>query len=331
MNSRSLETLLWIVRLGGIGAAAKHLNLTQPAITRRVHELERDLGAKLFRREGRHVVLTRAGQSCVKIAERIVADVAIMRFAASGNSAISGTIRIGVGEVIALSWLDLLLARIGDSYPKIDLVLDVDLAGRLDRKLRTRQIDIALLPGPVSLPGVVTTDLGSCITRWMSHPDFLRIDGILRPEDLVDVPILTFSHDSYTHILMERWFDEAGVKPRRINHCNSLSVVTSLVQKKVGVSLLPQDLCRSFIEAGTMMPVLESPPVGAVEYSAAYLPTTELVVLPQIASFAREVSCFLCEGDERWRELTVESFAGDAAQVLDEGTREFAGSFRGNI
>ena len=65
MDARGLETLLWIVRLGGVGAAARHLNLTQPAVTRRVRALEGELGAQLFRREGRNVALTQAGRNCV--------------------------------------------------------------------------------------------------------------------------------------------------------------------------------------------------------------------------------------------------------------------------
>src|SRR6202795_1316475 len=95
MDSRHLETLLWVFRLGGIGAAAQHLNLTQPAVTRRIQELERELGAKVLRRQGRNVVPTTLGQSCLGSAERILSEVATMRVAASGKAA-SGTIRVGV-------------------------------------------------------------------------------------------------------------------------------------------------------------------------------------------------------------------------------------------
>ncbi len=56
MNESQLKTLLWVARLGGIGAAAKHLHMTQPAITRRIQELERELGAPVLRRDGRNVV-----------------------------------------------------------------------------------------------------------------------------------------------------------------------------------------------------------------------------------------------------------------------------------
>ena len=85
MDSRHLETLLWVVRLGGIGAAAQHLNLTQPAVTRRIQELERELGAKVLQRQGRNVALTPLGQSCLERAERILSEVSMMKARCRGG------------------------------------------------------------------------------------------------------------------------------------------------------------------------------------------------------------------------------------------------------
>jgi len=124
MDSRHLETLLWVVRLGGIGAAAQHLNLTQPAVTRRIQELERELGAKVFRRQGRNVALTPVGQTCLGSAERILSEVATMRIAASGKAAV-GTIRVGVVESIALTWFQNFLARIEGRYPKVQMEIEL--------------------------------------------------------------------------------------------------------------------------------------------------------------------------------------------------------------
>src|SRR6201985_2417556 len=102
MDSRHLETLLWVVRLGGIGAAALHLNLTQPAVTRRIQELERELGAKVLRRQGRSVVPPALGESCLVSAERILSEVDMMKVAAGGEVPV-GTIRVGIVESIALT------------------------------------------------------------------------------------------------------------------------------------------------------------------------------------------------------------------------------------
>src|SRR3979490_584021 len=130
MDSRQLETLLWVVRLGGIGAAAQHLNLTQPAVTRRIQELERELGAKVLRRQGRNVVLTSVGQTCLGSAERILSEVATMRVAASGKAA-AVTICVRVVVSVDLTWFQNFLARIEGRYPKVQMEIGVDLCNRV--------------------------------------------------------------------------------------------------------------------------------------------------------------------------------------------------------
>ena len=101
----SSETFVGVVRLGGVGAAAERLNLSQPAITRRICELERELGAKLFLRQRRQVVLSPVGRTCLERAKLILSEVGELRIAVGGQGSVGGTVRVGVGEVAALSWL----------------------------------------------------------------------------------------------------------------------------------------------------------------------------------------------------------------------------------
>lgn len=62
----NLETLCWIARLGTFTAAAQRLNTTQPAVSKRVRELEQALRVQLFRRQGRKMELTIQGRDLVQ-------------------------------------------------------------------------------------------------------------------------------------------------------------------------------------------------------------------------------------------------------------------------
>ncbi len=292
MNMQSLETLLWIARLGSFSAAARHLRLTQPAITRRIGELELQLGAPLFRRERPHAVLTPAGRRCVKVAERMVADLAALKAAAGASSGVTGSIRIGVSEVVALTWLDRLLFRISQNYPDVDVELDVDLSARLVKKLSLRNLDIALVPGPVALPGAVTSSLGSYGLNWMASPGRIRLGRQIVPADLVDVPIIIPPQDAIVFSIMQEWFRESGLKPRRLSFCGNLSVSATLVRKGVGISLMPHHFLQSFIDDGTMVVLPSRSAIPSIEYNVAYLPTSELEFIDQIASFAADESLF---------------------------------------
>jgi DNA-binding transcriptional LysR family regulator len=298
MDSRHLETLLWVVRLGGIGAAAQHLHLTQPAVTRRIQELERELGAKVLQRQGRNVALTPLGQGCLERAERILSEVSMMKVAAGADAA-EGTIRVGVVESIALTWFQSFVARIERHYPKVRLEIDADLAGRLAAKLTRRQIDIALLPGPVDLPGAVRTSLGSCTLKWLGHPRFQRQGRAMTAAALADLPTIGMPQDASVYHLMVNWFDEAGVTPRFIHRCNSFSVMSLLVRRGIGVSLLPAELFAEDLAAGTLKILVETPGSKDMHYLAAYLQAIGNPLMPQLAALAREESWFLGAPRER--------------------------------
>jgi DNA-binding transcriptional LysR family regulator len=306
MDSRHLETLVWVARLGGIGAAAQHLNLTQPAITRRIQELERELGAKVLRRQGRNVVPTPLGHICLGNAERILSEVATMRVAASGTAAI-GTIRVGVVESIALTWFQNLLTRIEERYPKVQLEIDVDLSSRLATKLARRQIDIALLPGPIQLPGVVRIPLGSCAMKWLGHPKLSPDDREMTAADLAALPIISMPQDANAYYSIVNWFEEARVTPGLVHRCNSFSVVASLVRRGVGVSLLPPDLFADDLESGSLKILIEEPKVFKVDYSAAYLPGIGVSILPEVAALSREESWFLGSPQARAQSFGAET------------------------
>lgn len=292
MRTEDLEAFLWVVRLGGVAAAARQLNLTQPAVTRRIRELERELNVQLFRRVGRGVRLTAAGQTCVELAERIVADVALFRRAAGTEGLLSASIRMGVGEVIALSWLHRLLRRIEVDFPNVKIELDIDLSARLITKLEHGTIDIALLPGDPSVQGSVRTSLGLSPLAWMCRPGFLQQSKLLHPRDLVDVPIITLSPGANYESIMTGWFSQAGVVPRRVDYCNSLTVIASLVSQGFGISLLPRQLFQEQIGSGSLIALSSSMPVPSVQYWAVLKPLAGFPLMERIAELAREESQF---------------------------------------
>ena len=173
----------------------------------------------MLRRQGRNVVPTPLGHLCLGNAERILSEVATMRVAASGKAA-SGTIRVGLVESIALTWFQNLLTRIEERYTRVQLEIDVDLSSRLANKLGRRQIDIALLPGPIQLPSVVKVPLGSCAMKWLGHPNLSPKDREMTAADLAELPIISMPQDANAYYSIVNWFEDAGVTPSLVHRCN---------------------------------------------------------------------------------------------------------------
>lgn len=292
MNTRHLDTLVWVVRLGGIGAAARHLNVTQPTVTRRIQELERNLGTCLFRREGGRFVTTGAARLCASNAERILGELTAMRVATSGPSAIRATVRVGVGELVALTWLHRLLERMEQTYPNVLVNLDVDLSSRLLDKLARRDLDFVIVPGPVAIPHAVKADIGSCSFRWLASPLRFRTDDGATPHKLAELPIITLPHEADLNDTMMRWFEASGARPARLSVCNSFSVVTALVRKGLGVSLMPVDYFAEDLSLGSLIALGSDADAPLPRYSTAYLDAAELPILAHLAAMSLEESRF---------------------------------------
>jgi DNA-binding transcriptional LysR family regulator len=292
MESRNLETLLWVVRLGSISAAAERLHLSQPAITRRIQELERDLQARLFERKGVGVAPTAIAQALVQNAERVLTEIAAMRSTASDRTTVRGRLRIGIAEFIGLTWFDRLLARIEDEFPELTTEIDVDLSSSLVDRVLRRELDVVFFPGSAPAESVCQTKIGACEHRWVASPDIISGNDDVSPHDLADMPIIVLPKGAALHGIVMNWFTQAGARPTRVRTCNSLSVNASLLRKGLGVGAMPVDMVKDELASGELIALRERPSLPKVGYSAAYMPSNHFKVVPLIVAYAKEESGF---------------------------------------
>lgn len=290
MQSHNLNTLLWVVRLGSLSAAADHLHLTQSAVTRRIQELERDLKVKLFQRSGRLITPTAAAHEMLPAVERVLQEIATMRAAALGGSAYRGKVRIGIAELIGLTWFDRLLLRLEQDFPNLTIEIRVDVSGQLIDGLSRHALDVAFLPGAAPLEGLAQCTIGSRALRWVGHPKLIATHDALSPQTIADLPIILLPKGADWYDIAMRWFAGAKLKPRRISTCNSLSVLTSLVRKGLAVSVMPMDLISEELANGTLVTLPEYPTLPRANYSAAYLLSDAAPIIPQIVAYATTLS-----------------------------------------
>ena len=110
MNLKQIEAFVQVARTGSVSAATAKLNATQPAISMRLRELKRSIEADLFDRSRRTIRLTPAGRAFLEYAERIYAttEEALAEFGTA--RAVTGHIRLGVTETVALNLEEATLA-----------------------------------------------------------------------------------------------------------------------------------------------------------------------------------------------------------------------------
>lgn len=284
---------MWIVRLGSFAAAAERLCMTQSTISARVQELEQGIGVKLFDRSHHRARLTPKGQELVPYAERLLALTSEIRHRVGDPTALGGVVRVGVAELVTITWMSDLVARIHEKYPGVILEVTMQLTNTLIAGLRDGDLDVALIPGPVIEPNLASDSLGFAEFCWMAGESLRLRPGPLTPESLQDVPIVILSESSHHYRTIEQWFTSHHAYFEVATRCNNMSLAANLAMAGLGIAHLPRLAYEKEIGEGKLRILESSPQMPNVEFFIVYPRGRFQPLVHAIVALAQEVSPFL--------------------------------------
>jgi LysR family nitrogen assimilation transcriptional regulator len=146
MDLRDFQYFISIAEMGSFSKAAMAHNIAQSALSRRIRELESDLGVTLFYRNGRGAVMTEVGQTFLSRARRVMADVAQIRHDLSEDQdRVQGAVTFGVPPSVGLVLLSPLLAQIRTDFPGIQMRVLEGFSGYVAEWLASGRVDLAVL------------------------------------------------------------------------------------------------------------------------------------------------------------------------------------------
>lgn len=282
-----LEALVWISRLGSFRAAARRLNISQPAISGRIRALEDRLDTSLIDRSQSRPRVTRRGADVLRHAERMMELSETIEARLRGTRALVGTIRMGAADSFALTHLSALLAQLAAKHPALHIELDIDFSSNLDRKLRAEELDIAFLHAPTPDPAITIASLADIELAWFASPRMSLPRGAITPSSLERVPVLTNPRPSHLYRTVLGWFGAAGLTPQRLNTCTSLSIIAKLTADGFGVAALPIALVSAEIKSGTLKQLTSKPALPMHHQAVAYRNDPALGDMAQIVALAR--------------------------------------------
>lgn len=295
---KQLETFYWATKLGSFAATADHLGTTQSTVSMRIQELERDFGVALFDRQQRSARATAKGREMMYYAERVLHLTAKMRERIAGAESGHGVLRIGVVEVVSVTWLPRLIKLIHERFPNIQLELDEALMSELIDRLNQGSPDLIMAPGQVPGMHFSSTSLGKVQFAWMASPALGVPKEKLTAADLQRWPVIALSLESYHHKSIEDWFRAGNAHCRRIDTCKSLNVAASLAEAGLGITSLPVRCFQQEIEQRWLEVVDAFPAFPPVEFTATSSIETTQPVATQIARLACKISKFDKSTDE---------------------------------
>ena len=138
MNIRYLEYFVALAELQHFGRAAKHCSVSQPTLSGQIKKLEEELGAKLFERTNKTVMLTDIGESILHSAKRILAERDNLKeIAANATDPTTGYCRLGAIPTVASYIFPTLIPKLKKKMPNLKLVLGEYKNDDLIQKLKT--------------------------------------------------------------------------------------------------------------------------------------------------------------------------------------------------
>jgi DNA-binding transcriptional LysR family regulator len=264
LNVRFLETFYWLATLKSVTKTARHLRIGQPVVSMRLATLQRDLGVELYSGMGRSFELTSAGRRIFPKCEAIVNLANDIEADARDTLLGRDSIRIGLAEVIALSWLPQLLA--GMEQEHLSASISTGPAEQLLSAVREEAIDVALTIGPVTEPALHSLPLCEFPIEWVAAPSLAADHAPATVQDLARLPIIQSRRASYRYEKMREYFEWHGVQNLdglRPNHWMDVgfSIITCahLASEGVGVTALPVAIVSRQIDDGRLarLPIKE--------------------------------------------------------------------------
>jgi len=257
MNTRFLETLILLARLRSFSRTAEALNATQPAISNRINKLEEVLDVQLYDRSTREFNLTSAGRRILLHAEEIVTLTAELKEIAINEATADSQIRIGVVELVTISWLPAFTSALVALFPKTSFRISTGTSPELARSLDEGELDVAFIFGPVNDPGISSHPLFSARLAWLANNERFDTTTEIDIIELSRLPLLLPRQCSSSYDMLVEYFRKYGVLdvPSRdrkltLDCVYSFGTAMHLVREGLGVSASHPFSFRDDIQAG---------------------------------------------------------------------------------
>ncbi|RBL87420.1 LysR family transcriptional regulator [Streptomyces cavourensis] len=294
---KQLEAFYWSSQLGSFSASSRKLHTTQSAVAKRVGELEAFAGAPLFERRAKKLVMTPQGRKLFELArEMLDLNSRIVQNMADPAS-FEGVVRLGVTELVGMTWLARLVSQISLRYPRVQLMPEIDGGITLYERLEQDQLDLAIMPGPFWSYQYDCVHLGAVTNVWMASPALdIDFSARLTPQDLAPYPVISQPTNSALSHLYDAWFAEQGLPVKRVLTCNSLGMMAQLTMLGLGISYLPGAYFAPLVERGALCQLDVKPDLPTINYYAVHKKNIVNPVVSRVIDIAREECGFEVAG-----------------------------------
>ncbi|NLY67143.1 MAG: LysR family transcriptional regulator [Tissierellia bacterium] len=258
--------------------AAKNLYITQPAVSQSIHQLEKELGTRLFTRTPRGVVLTNEGHILFEYASSAInlIDVGVTKLLESKKLMV-GVLRIGVGDTISRYYLLPYLEKFHNEHPNIKLKIINRTTLEICDLLKSGEVDIGICNLPVDDSDLSVKKLKNIQDIFVCGEKYKHIiSEPLSFNDLSNLPLILLEPNSNSRQYVENFILSKGVKIEPEIELGSHDLLLEFAKINLGISCVVKEFSKDYLEKKILYEVKLEEEIPKREIGVCYLKSVTL-------------------------------------------------------
>ena len=256
MEIRQLRAFIAIAELGTFTAGAQRVHVTQAAISMQIRQLENELGARLFIRAPRRVMLTEAGEQLLQRARQILRDHdAAVDEIAELAGAQRGRLRIGsASAMVTTDVLPELLKELRQQHAGAEVTVSSGTSESLVQQILGGELDLAFVSLPVEARGINTERLSQDQLVAVASPRHrLAKQRTISAYSLAGEKLILGERGGNTRRLIDQFFAQAGVTLQVSMELSRQAAIRRMVEEDMGVGIVPLQTVSEAVAKGRLV------------------------------------------------------------------------------
>ncbi|HEX2986637.1 MAG TPA: LysR substrate-binding domain-containing protein [Chloroflexota bacterium] len=256
LNLYHLRVFLAVARRLSFSRAAEELFISQPAVSRHVHDLEKEIDATLFGQTGNRVYLTEAGRLVYGYAQRLFdVEAEMMRALRELEEMDRGTLRLGASDTVGTYLLPPVIAAFQQRYPRVEVSLSIDHDGEIERMLLENDLDLGFAVS-AEPPGLQARPYaGDRLVLIVPPGHRLAEFDVVGGKELEEETLLLREAGSSSRMLLEAELARAGITPRRTIELRGCEATKRGVIAGMGVAVVSGHSIEEELRHGSLTAV----------------------------------------------------------------------------
>ena len=253
-NLELYKVFYYVAKNKNITQAANELVVSQPAVSKSIKVLERDLNTQLFNRNKDGVSLTNSGEILYKkIKEAMELIISGEEDLTSLNNMEQGTINIGAGNTIMQRYLMPYIKKFHEVYPHINVIVHTVVTEELIRRAQIGLVDIVFTHLPNNIPdNFDIIKLKKLHDILVVNKDSIYVDKIIRKKDLTKLPLVLLPYNASNRKNFNKFCNANNIVINPLMEIGNDLIIEDCAQNGLGIGLVVKEYVQNKLDTNEL-------------------------------------------------------------------------------